>query len=149
LKREWVLPLFVFGILFLAVVACGKKGPPFLPEKTAPLKVTHLTGEWKDGVVYLKGDVAPRRGEDGNDPDASGCIVYHARYDLIDPPCEGCPIEYGVLEEIKAGVIRGDTFRCQLRQIQTRGIHFFKVRLLGPKGTPGPSSNRVKILIDD
>jgi hypothetical protein len=149
LKREWVLPLFVFGILFLAVVACGKKAPPFLPEKTAPLKVTHLTGEWKDGVVYLKGDVAPRRGEDGNDPDASGCIVYHARYDLMNPPCEGCPIEYGVLEEIKAGVFRGDRFRCQLRQIQTRGVHFFKVRLLGPKGTPGPSSNRVKILIDD
>lgn len=149
MKREWVLPLFVFGIIFLAVVACGKKGPPFLPETTPPLKVIHLTGEWKDGVVYLKGDVIPRSGKDGNDPDASGCIVYHTRYDLINPPCEGCPIEYGVLEEITAGVIKADRFRCQLRQIQTQGIHYFKVRLLGPKGTPGPSSNVVKILIDD
>jgi hypothetical protein len=149
LKREWGLSLFVFGIIFLAVVACGKKGPPFLTERKPPLKVAHLTGEWKDGVVYLIGDVAPRGGKDGHDPKASGCIVYHARYDLITPPCEGCPIEYGVLEEIPAGVVRADKFRCQLREMRTQGIHFFKVRLLGPKGTLGPFSNSVKILVDD
>lgn len=149
MKRERVLPLFVFGIIFLTVLACGMKGPPFLPERNIPFKVKQLTGEWKDGVVYLKGHVAPRHDDDGNVPDALGCTVYHAQYDLENPPCEGCPMEYGILEEIKADVITEDRFHCQFPRIKTKGMHFFKVRLLGPKGTLGPSSNGVRIVIDD
>jgi predicted small lipoprotein YifL len=144
-----VLSLFIFGVVFLAVLACGKKGPPFLPERDTPFQVKNLTGEWNDGVVYLKGHVAPRYDDHGNAPDALGCTVYHAQYDLGNPPCEGCPMEYGILEEIKGDVITADKFHCQFRRIKTKGIHFFKVRLLGPKGTQGPSSNSVKILIDD
>lgn len=149
MKLERVLPLFVFGVIFLALLACGIKRPPFLPERSMPFKVKQMTGEWKDGGVYLKGHVAPRNDEDGNAPDALGCTVYHAQYDLGNPPCEGCPMEYGVLKEIKADVIKGGKFHCQFRRIKTKGIHFFKVRLLGPKGTLGPFSNEVRILIDD
>lgn len=149
MKLERVLPLFVFGVIFLALLACGIKRPPFLPERSMPFKVKQMTGEWKDGGVYLKGHVAPRNDEDGNAPDALGCTVYHAQYDLENPPCEGCPMEYGILKEIKADVIKGGKFHCQFRRIKTKGIHFFKVRLLGPKGTLGPFSNEVRILIDD
>ena len=149
MKLERVLPLFVFGVIFLALLACGIKRPPFLPERSMPFKVKQMTGEWKDGGVYLKGHVAPRNDEDGNAPDALGCTVYHAQYDLENPPCEGCPTEYGILEEIKADVITEDRFHCQFPRIKTKGIHFFKVRLHGPKGTLGSSSNGVRILIDD
>ena len=149
MKLERVLPLFVFGVIFLALLACGMKGPPFLPEKSMPFKVNQMTGEWKDGVVYLKGHVAPRNDDDGNAPDALGCTVYHAQYDLENPPCEGCPMEYGILEEIKADVITEDKFHCQFPRIKTKGIHFFKVRLLGPKGMLGPSSNGARLLMID
>ena len=149
MKLERVLPLFVFGVIFLALLACGIKRPPFLPERSMPFKVKQMTGEWRDGVVYLKGHVAPRNDDDGNALDALGCTVYYARYDLENPPCEGCPTEYGILEEIKADVITEDRFHCQFPRIKTKGIHFFKVRLHGPKGTLGSSSNGVRILIDD
>jgi predicted small lipoprotein YifL len=149
LKRGRVLPCIIFGVILLALLACGMKGPPFLPEKSMPFKVKQMTGEWKDGVVYLKGHVVPRNDDDGNAPDVLGCTVYHVQYDLENPPCEGCPIEYGILEERKADVITEDKFHCQFPRIKTKGIHFFKVCLLGPKGTLGPSSNGVKILIDD
>jgi hypothetical protein len=144
-----MLSLIISGVVFLTLLACGKKGPPFLPERDTPFRVKHLTGEWRDGIVHLKGQVVPRHDEDGNNPDASGCIVYHARYDLENPPCEGCPIEYGTLEEIKTDVLKADRFHCQFRQIKSNGIHFFKVRLIGPKEMPGPSSNGVRILIND
>ncbi len=149
MKLERVFPIFLFGVIFLGLLACGMKGPPFLPERSMPFKVTQMTGEWKDGVVYLKGHVVPRNDDDGNAPDASDCTVYHAQYDLENPPCEGCPVEYGILEEIRADMIKGAKFHCQFPQVETKGIHFFKVRLLGPKGTLGPSSNGAKLLIID
>lgn len=149
MKLERVLPLFVFGGIFLVLFACGMKGPPFLPERSMPFKVKQMTGEWKDGVVYLTGRMVPRKGDVRNAPNVSGCTVYHAQYDLENPPCEGCPVEYGILEEIRADVIKENRFHCQFPRIKTKGIHFFKVRLLGPKETLGPSSNGVRILIDD
>ena len=149
MKLERVLPLFVVGVIFLALLACGIKGPPILPERSMPFKVKHLTGEWNDGVVYLKGHVVPRYDDHGNAPDALGCTIYHARHDLGNPPCEGCPVKYGILEEIKADVIKGDKFHCQFPRKKTKGIHFFKVRLLEPKGALGPSSNGAKLLMID
>ena len=70
MKRERVLTLFIFGVIFLGLLACGMKGPPFLPERSMPFKVKQMTGEWKDEVVYLKGRVTPRNDDDGNAPDA-------------------------------------------------------------------------------
>ncbi len=149
MKLERVLILFVFGMIFLALLACGMKGPPFLPERSMPFKVKQMTSEWKDEVVYLKGRVTPSNDDDGNAPDALGCTVYHAQYDLETPPCEGCPVEYGIFEEIRADVIKEGKFHCQFPRMKTKGIHFFRVRLLGPKETLGPSSNGVRILIID
>ena len=146
--REAVF-LFIFGTVFLALLGCGKKGPPFMPKEDVPLKVNNLTGEWKNGVVFLKGNVVPHEGSGKKTTDVLGCRVYGAHYDLKDPPCEGCPVEYRFIREIKADVISGNEFYCQVPDIMRAGVHFFKVCLLGRKGTIGPPSNAVRVVIDD
>ena len=149
MKQKQAVFLVVFGTVLLALLGCGKKGPPFMPEEDMPLKVKSLTGEWKNGVVFLKGHVASHKGSDKKTVDVLGCTVYGAHYDLKDPPCEGFPIEYRFIREIKADVISGDEFYCQVPDIMREGVHFFKVCLLGRKGTIGPPSNAVRVVIDD
>ena len=149
MKQRYAVSLFVFGIALLALLGCGKKGPPFMPKEDIPLKIIHLTGDWKNGVVFLKGHVASHKISGKKTTDVLGCRVYGARYDLKDPPCEGCPIEYRFIREIKADVISGDEFYCQVPDIVREGVHFFKVHLLGRKGALGPPSNGVRVVIDD
>ena len=142
------LSLLFLGIFLLALPQCGIKAPPFLPKGHILSRVQPLAGEWKDGVVYLKGRVVPPRGDEKNTTDVLGCRIYHARYDLEDPPCEGCPIQYDRLKDIETGVITGDNFHCRVTGIEKKGVHFFKVRLLGIKEALGPPSNDVKLTID-
>jgi predicted small lipoprotein YifL len=149
LKQRQAVSLFIFGTVLLALMGCGKKGPPFMPKEDMPLKVKHLTGEWKNGDVFLKGHIATHKGKGRRTADVLGCRVYGAHYDLENPPCEGCPIEYRFVKELKADVISGDEFYCQVPNIMIKGFHLFKVHLLGRKGTLGPPSNGVRLVIDD
>jgi hypothetical protein len=148
LKYDRLLFLLLFGVFFLALPACGMKGPPFLPKGRALFEVQQLTGEWEDGEVYLKGHVVPPRGSEKNTTDVLSCRIYHARYDLEDPPCEDCPIEYNMFKDIKTEVMTGNNFHCRVPWIKEKGVHFFKVRLLGPKEVLGPPSNEVKLTIE-
>ena len=149
MKRQQGRFLVIFGLVFLVLLACGKKGPPFLPERNIPLKVQQLTGEWKNGTVFLKGKVAAFRGQNRDRSEVKGCRVYHAWYALEKPPCEGCPVDYSGYREINDEVLRGEGFLCELSVNTKKGIHFFEVRLIGRNGVIGPSSNRLKLTIDD
>ena len=127
------------------LTACGKKGPPFLPKKDIPSSVRDLTAEWKNGIVLLKGKVGAF-GE-RTIPHIKGCRIYHARYPLEKPPCEGCPIDYMGYRETNDVVLRGEEFSCELAMSKERGIHFFEVRLTGKSGAVGPPSNRTELII--
>lgn len=140
---------FALGLVLFQLLSCGVKSPPFLPEREFPLVVTKLAGEWENGVVRLSGNVVSRSGNAANASDVVGCRVYHAGYDLEAPPCDGCPIDFEGFEEIAGPVVEDDRFRCEVSGIDKRGIHYFKVRLLGRKGAVGPSSNVAKIVVDD
>ncbi len=143
----------IFFILLLTVfiipAACGKKGPPFLPEMEIPYRVELLTAEWKHEAFLLKGAVDDTLGREKNVSNIAGCRVYHACYSLDDPPCEECPINYGPFKEIKGEVISQGEFSCRVLAKKKNGIHFFKVRLVGPKGETGPFSERAKVIIAD
>ena len=125
--------------------ACGKKGPPLLPKKDIPFSVQDLTAEWKNGIVLFKGKVEAFGERTGLH--IQGCRIYHARYPLEKPPCEGCPIDYRGYREKKDVVLKGEKFFCELAMNKERGIHFFEVRLIGKRGTVGPPSNRIKVTI--
>ena len=146
-KKQGILLILFLAILF-APIACGKKGPPFLPEKDFSLQVTQLSIEWKDGGFRLKGNIVGSQNEIENPSNIKGCRVFYACYPVDDPPCETCPIEYRLLKEIEGQVISEGRFLCEVLVKKKNGIHFFTVRLIGQKGEIGPYSDRGKFVID-
>ena len=140
------LPFVLLSALFMALLpACGKKAPPFLPEKKLTAKVGRLTGKWVDSEIRLAGSI------EGDDRQAKplGCTIYHAWYPLDRPPCDGCPIEMTVFKGIAETTISKDRFSCVIPEAKKKGIWFFEVRLTDSRGAVGPPSERVKVVIAD
>jgi len=147
-KKQGIILILLLAILF-APIACGKKGPPFLPENDLSLQVAQLSVDWKDGGFRLKGAIVGFENELEDSTNIKGCRVFYACYPVDDPPCEDCPIEYRVLKEIEGQVISEGRFLCDVLEKKANGIHFFRVCLLGQKGGTGPYSDRAKLVIDD
>ena len=148
--KHWSRILIVaFGVFLLTLAACGKKAPPFLPERVMVLRVDRLNAGWEKGAVVLRGSVVDPQGRPQEGGNIIGCRVYHSRYSTEDAPCEGCPIEYGGFKVIKGGVITKEGFHCPVPGIEEEGIHFFEVRLIGRDAGVGAPSNRAKLRIDE
>ena len=75
--------------VLLSAGACGRKGPPSLPERTVALRILDLTGNAAQGTVTLTGRVTAPGGLPLDVDHITGCRVYHAHHALDDPPCEG------------------------------------------------------------
>ena len=148
MKRKLASFFVIFGVVLLVSSGCGKKGPPFIPQKAFSLKVDKLRSELKDSFVVLKGQIVSPPGKRNDISDVTGCRVYHSWYAPEDPPCEGCPIDYPGYQEIKGEMHSGEIFSCELSLKKRNGIHFFKVHLIGQKGVVGPPSNRAKLILE-
>ena len=148
MKQSQGVVLILLLAVFFAPAACGKKDPPFLPARDMPFKVEKLKAACKNGVCHLKGTVVDSQGRVMDMSDIEGCRIYHACYALDNPPCEGCPIDYRKFKEITAEVTTEGEFSCRAPGKKGKGIHFFKIRLIGQKGEIGPFSDRAKLVID-
>ena len=133
---------------FLAIVACGKKAPPFLSENRFSAGVTELTAEWDKGEILLKGSISPvpESGEVG--ARIKGSRVYYAQYPLEDTPCAECPIEFRGFDTFGQDVIVEEHFVCRVPGRNHGKVYFFKVHLLGPDDAVGPPSNTVRVIVD-
>jgi len=147
-RRERVLLLLALGTIIIAFLACGKKGPPLLPESDGLLKVKNLTAEWGNGSVILRGQVLASLKNEKDIPEIMGCRVYYAWYASENPPCEGCPIQYKVFREIKAKVHSKGGFYCEVEGVKGKGIHFFKVSMVDANGRVGLPSQGAKLVLD-
>jgi hypothetical protein len=137
--------LVTFLLLGLVFASCGKKGDPFLPTKEPANEVTGFEGTWNGEDVLLTGRVKePSKVREGD-----GCRVYYAVYPLDAPPCEGCPIEYRGYESFGREAVTGDVFSFKVPGIRRGNIYFFEVRVVGPDGSPGPPSNRVRVEVPE
>jgi hypothetical protein len=127
---------------------CGKKAPPFVPKAKGgfALQVEKLQAGKQGGDVLFTGEVVGPGGQRGKPTAIESCRVYHVRYPLESPPCEGCPISFTTWEEVKAHVSGNGQFSCAT-EVKQPGIHYFVLRLIGPGGAVGPPSNRVKLLV--
>jgi predicted small lipoprotein YifL len=144
------MPLYLPFVLLLALFmvllpACGKKGPPFLSEKKLTAKVVRLTGKWVDDQIRLAGSIE----RDDREAKPVGCTIYHAWYPLDHPPCDGCPIKMTVFKGAVETTISKDRFLCLIPEAKKKAIWFFEVRLTDSRGTVGPLSERVKVVIAD
>jgi len=148
-KWRFIYSAMIIGVISLALMSCGKKGPPFLSKTDMPLKVEQLKGQWTNEAVLLHGSIPALKGQKKDTPGVTGCRVYHTWYSLKNAPCEGCPIDYPGFQEIKGEILAGEGFMCEVFVKKKEGIHFFEVRLIGPKGEVGPPSNRVKLTTEN
>ena len=146
-KKEGLILILLLAILSIPI-ACGKKRPPFLPERDLSLGVAQLSVEWIRGGFRLNGNLVGPQNEIEKPSNIKGCRVFYACYPVDDPPCENCPIEYTLLKEIEGQVISEGRFLCEVLVKKKDGIHFFTVRLIGQKGEIGPCSDRGKFVID-
>jgi len=142
------LLLVIYGVGLLGLVACGKKGPPFVPKTNPNFSVTQLTAERMDGNVGLSGRLLIHGEQSAEYRLIAGCMVYHASYEKTEPPCEGCPIHYRLLEEIKGQVIFEDRFYCEIPLSSKKGLHFYNVRLINEDGGSGPPSDRAMLTVE-
>ena len=142
-KRELTYLLLVLMLLIPA--SCGKKTNPTLPQKSTNAKVVDLKGAWQGGYVELKGSVS---GSSGPDSAATGARVHYAVYPESDPPCDGCPIEFQGFHTYGSEVIREGRFFCKVPGALKGNIYYFEVQLTGDKGSLGPLSNRVRVLVE-
>jgi predicted small lipoprotein YifL len=144
------IPAILLLSLLLAVLsalfpACGKKGPPFLPEKKLAARVDGLTGTWVDGRIRLEGTLESA----DKGADIAGCKIYHAWYPQDRPPCEGCPIEMMAFTDTVETTISGNRFICDISIPEKKGIWFFEVRLIGSRDAVGPPSERIRVQIEN
>jgi predicted small lipoprotein YifL len=146
LKKKIIFVIMVTAVMLMMVQSCGKKGPPFIPKERVPHRVKELKGEWSGGDVILSGKVGERDENDGKRQEITGCRVYYAWYSFENAPCDGCPISFKELKTIEAEVVKGKRFRCEVTDIRKRGVHFFRVGLIGSNGEVGPLSNTAKLL---
>ena len=143
--RIFILSLCI-GIISL-FTACGKKAPPSAPQNTFNVSVANLRGEWIGENLFLIGEL---RGVPKGKKAKSliqGGRVYYGKYPMDNPPCDDCPISYQGYDDYGPEVIIDNGFSCRMTEEFKKGqITFYKVHLIGPNGSIGPPSDRVRVV---
>ena len=141
----FVLAYLLFALMLLISLSCGRKGDPFLPQRSTTARVVDLKGAWQGGYIELKGVIV-----DSADPDSevTGSRVHYAIYPVAEPPCDGCPIEFQGFHVYGTEAVQEGRFFCKVPGALKGNIYFFEVQLAGEKGVLGPKSNRTKVVVE-
>ena len=134
--------LACLALMLLIAPSCGKKGDPFLPQKSTSARVVNLQGAWQGGYIELKGGIA--------EPDSgvTGSRVHYAIYPVDEPPCDGCPVEFQGFHTFGPEAVQEGRFFCKIPGALKDNIYYFEVQLAGEKGALGPRSNRAKVVVE-
>jgi predicted small lipoprotein YifL len=132
----------ILAFMLLIPASCGRKGDPFLPQKSTNARVVDLEGAWQGGYIELKGGIADF------DSTVTGARVHYAVYPVAESPCDGCPIEFQGFHSYGTEVIREDRFLCKIPGALRGNVYYFEVQLTGDKGSLGPPSNRAKVVVE-
>jgi len=141
MRARIILSLFLLGV-FLALPGCGKKGPPFVPQKSFGWSVQELKAEWADGYFQLRGGLPQ---PDKAEQMVAGCRVHYGEYPLDKAPCETCPIEFHGYHGFGSEVVSGGSFLCKVPGKKRGHVYYFMVQLVGPEGQLGPPSQQVRV----
>jgi len=144
-EKRVILILFSIAILF-SVLSCGKKGNPIPRGLPIPEEIKDLTGEVKDGVLFLSFSI-PKKNKDGSEiKNLEGFRMYKG--------CGGCFGVFELLKDIKIDSQYGYTiyggrmfiFDDDLKKGQ---IYSYKVVPYTKNITRGGDSNIYTIKWDD
>lgn len=125
------------GILCL-IISCGKKGDPLPKGLPVPGGIGDLSGEVRDGVLFLSFTM-PTKNKDGSDiVDLGGFRVMKS--------CSNCNAAFGTLKEIRLDdtsgfTIQGTRLYVYDDDLATGYRYAYKVHPVTEKGTAGDASN--------
>lgn len=142
---RWVVACVALVVLLLITSSCGKKGAPFLPQKTINARVVDLKGTWQAGYIELTGNV---QDPSGQELAVTGSWIQYAVYPVAEPPCDGCPIEPQGFYTYGTESVREGRFFCRIPGALKGNLYYFEVQLLGAKGDLGPPSDRAKVVVE-
>lgn len=148
MNRQPLIGFICFLGILSVTLSCGKKGPPFLPERDFAGGVRDLKGERVDGYILLNGIIYGLKEPIIAKDLIKGCRVFYAQYPPEGEPCPTCPIEYQGYHIFGAEVISGNRFLCKVPARMRRQVYFFTVKLIGPEGAMGPPSDMVKVVVE-
>lgn len=135
------------AFLFSILVSCGVKSPPLWHVNDFPVRVSNLNSEWQGEDLYLTGNISGLdRPEEALDL-IKGCRLYHALYKADVVPCEGCPIDYSGFHMYGGDVLSSNNFSIKIPKSLQGEISYYRVNLIGPGGSIGPSSDTIKVKI--
>ncbi|OPY83388.1 MAG: Exoglucanase B precursor [Syntrophorhabdus sp. PtaU1.Bin153] len=125
------------GILCL-IISCGKKGNPIPKSLPVPGGITDLSGEVKDGVLFLSFTM-PTKNKDGSD------IVNLGGFRIMKG-CSSCSAALGTLKEIHLDDTRGFTIQGNKLYIYDDDLapgyqYSYRVHPVTKKGMAGDASN--------
>lgn len=125
------------GILCL-IISCGKKGNPVPKNLPVPGGINDLSGEVKDGVLFLSFTM-PTKNRDGSD------IVDLGGFRIMKG-CSSCSAALGTLKEVYLDDTRGFTIQGNRLYIYDDDLatgyqYAYRVHPVTKKGTAGDPSN--------
>ncbi|OPX98460.1 MAG: Exoglucanase B precursor [Syntrophorhabdus sp. PtaU1.Bin002] len=125
------------GILCL-IISCGKKGNPVPKSLPVPGGINDLSGEVKDGVLFLSFTM-PTKNKDGSD------IVDLGGFRIMKS-CSSCNAAFGTLKEIRLDDTRGFTIQGNRLYMYDDDLaagyqYAYRAHPVTKKGAAGDASN--------
>jgi predicted small lipoprotein YifL len=123
---------FVCSLILLAMVGCGRKGPPMAPKYVPPKPVVDLRAELKGETAILRW-TRPSGAEDG------GYWIYRAATTLGGDECGNCPL---LFQKVGRVTSEGNLKDFLFHEMVVPGFRYtYKIRPMGDGADTMPDSN--------
>jgi hypothetical protein len=128
-----------------ALLGCGKKGPPALPDVKAPQGVRDLSVSRAGEEILLSWRKAHKEDAQG----VAGYMVYRSAEPADADACEGCPVLFKRVARIIAADAKDGAVKMTYREPYLPGTRYlFKVVPYDGQGQLGADSNIVRLTTD-
>ena len=133
-------------ILFVAGIACGKKGDPRAPELATPKLITNLAAKSSADGVALTWN-RPTEYVDGSElKDLASFVIFRKE---ISQSCLDCPVPYRQLTTVnvedREKFVRLKQYRFDDREVRTSTIYRYRVASQLFDGSLSGPSNEVEV----
>ena len=132
-------------MVFLALPACGKKGPPEVPDKPELPVVENLKVARQDQNLVLQWSLPEAADEKA--PQAAGFYIYKSAV-RVEADCPGCPVQFEQAGRVPYQASSDGTEAWSFRDLCEKGfICRYRVRAFDAEGAAGPASNIVTVTV--
>lgn len=152
----WILLTLLTLPTLIGALACGKKGPPRVPESKIPAAVSDLRAITKESGVLLLWTM-PSRNHDGSDLDGLGGFkIFRSETTFGAAECSHCPKRYKELADIVYGERPSENIRIKEnkwefmdRDLRYGMIYTYKILTYSSAGIFSKDSNTTQVSWDE